>query len=110
MGFRDYSSTTTRDANREHPNNYLSPVDIKTIEYVIESILIDKGCTKEFASYAKSYAWPMPFRKNTGKYIESRGSLKRFCNMLFNQFISTEPLMISLRQHQKLIRNINHDR
>lgn len=106
MGYRDYSSTTTRDENREHPENYLSPADIKTIEHVIENILIKNGRTKEFAAYAKSYAWPLPFRANTGKYIESRGGVKRFCNMIFNQCISTEPLMSSLRRHQKLIRNI----
>ena len=67
MGFRDYSSDTTRDPERDDPVTYISHEDTLILQDVIRNELKDEIKSKEMLDYFASYAWPLPVRP--GQYV-----------------------------------------
>lgn len=103
MGFRDYSAASSSDPNRDHPIQYIGDEDIKILQNVIEARLKIKGEGDEFIKYAKKYAWPLPARKNTGRYIDNRNTWQFYFNEINNEFITRDILMRAIVRNNKEI-------
>jgi glycosyltransferase domain-containing protein len=103
MGYRDYSSPTTRDPHRDDPKQYIPSADIDVIAGIIKKRLEHHLYPASLIDYAMKYAWPLPMRRNTGEYHEKRSIISRGFNMLYNQFLSDERLIVLLRRNQSYI-------
>lgn len=88
MGFRDYSSETTRNPQRDDPKQYICNEDIQILQDVIRQELKDSTRSDELLEYYASYAWLLPLRKIqcAGPMPESKPKLVIEC--LFNKYFS----------------------
>jgi len=67
MGFRDYSSETTRQVYRDDPEYYISKEDTQQIQNVIREEMTDQMPNKELLDYFAGYAWKLPLRPPQGE-------------------------------------------
>ena len=88
MGFRDYSSETTRAAERDDPVTYISKEDTLVLQQVIRDQLIKKVNNLDLLDYYASYAWPMPLRLDQSGGKEFGYTRKVRIQSIFNLFFA----------------------
>ncbi len=85
MGFRDYSSEPTREAQRDDPSIYISEEDTSVLQNIIKQEL-KKVVNPELLDYYASYAWPLPLRPAQNTQIHIEFGIKERLESMLNLF------------------------
>lgn len=84
MGFRDYSSETTRQVYRDDPVYYISAEDTIQLQQIIREELQHEISSTDLLDYFESYAWPLPLRPPQGIAPDGRFGMKEKVESKFN--------------------------